>query len=86
MKRVRIGNRDGGVMMEYVILAVLIAAAVIGGVIVLSRSIGGGLIVAGEGATLREKTAKGTLDDSRVRRDDDAVQAGAQHDSMHEAQ
>ncbi|MEI6515865.1 MAG: hypothetical protein WCO77_07805 [bacterium] len=80
------GNRDGGVMMEYVILAVLIAAAVIGGVIVLSRSIGGGLIVAGEGATLREKTAKQTMDDSRVRRDDDAVQAKADYDAMHEAQ
>ncbi len=77
-------RRDGGVTMEYVILAVLIAAAVIVAVIVFSRAVGDGFLVAGKSATLREKSAKQTLESERVRRDDDAAAAKEYHDTMHE--
>jgi Flp pilus assembly pilin Flp len=70
--------------MEYVILAVLIAAAVVVAVVVFSRSIAGMFIVAGESATLREETAKQTLDTQRERRDADAGVAKEYHDAMHE--
>jgi Flp pilus assembly pilin Flp len=86
MKRRTIGNRDGGVMMEYVILAVLIAAAVIVAVITFGRAVGDGFFVAGQAATVREKTAKGTLDAERVRRDNDITASKDYHDSMHETQ
>ena len=79
-----LGNRAGGVMMEYVILAVLIAAAVVVAVILFSRSVATSFIAAGEGATLREKTAKKNYDVNRSHRDDDAVSARDYHDSMHE--
>jgi Flp pilus assembly pilin Flp len=73
-------------MMEYVILAVLIAAAVIVAVVAFSRSVGDGFFVSANAATLREKTAKKTLDTERVRRDNDAVSAKEYHDGMHEPQ
>ena len=84
--RTILGNRAGGVMMEYVVLAVLIAAAVVVAVITFSGSVGDGFFVAGKSATLREKTAKQTLDSERVRRDDDAASAKEYHDAMHESQ
>ena len=86
MRKRRLGDRTGGVMMEYVILAVLIAAAVVVAVITFSRAVGDGFFVAGKSVTLREKTAKQTLDDERVRRDNDAVSAKEYHDAMHETQ
>ena len=70
--------------MEYVILAVLIAAAVVVAVVVFSRSVASMFIVAGESATLREETAKKTLDTERAHRDDDAGVAKEYHDAMHE--
>ena len=77
-------RRAGGVNMEYVILAVLIAAAVVVAVVVFSRSVASMFIVAGESATLREETAKQTLDEQRARRDADADVAKEYHDAMHE--
>jgi Flp pilus assembly pilin Flp len=77
-------RRAGGVNMEYVILAVLIAAAVVVAVVVFSRSVAGMFIVAGESATLRENTAKQTLDTQRQRRNADAAVAKDYHDVMHE--
>ena len=77
-------SRAGGVNMEYVILAVLIAAAVVIAVIVFSRSVAGMFIVAGESATLREDTAKQTLEAQRVRRDEDTAVAKEYHDGMHD--
>ena len=73
-------------MMEYVILAVLIAAAVVVAVITFSRAVGDGFLVSGKAVTLREKTAKQTLDTERTRRDTDAVSAKEYHDAMHETQ
>ena len=81
-----LGNRAGGVMMEYVILAVLIAAALIVAVVAFSRSVGDGFFVSGKAVTLREKTAKQTLESERVRRDNDAAAAKEYHDRMHEPQ
>ena len=77
-------RRAGGVNMEYVILAVLIAAAVVVAVVVFSRSVASMFIVAGESATLREETAKQTLDTQREHRDKDAGVAKEYHDAMHE--
>ena len=85
MKDGYFGNRTGGVMMEYVLLAVLIAAALVVAVVAFSRSVGDGFFVSAKAATLREKTAKGTLDSERVRRDNDIKAAKDYHDTMHEA-
>ena len=74
----------GGVNMEYVILGVLIAAAVIVAVLMFSRTIASMFIVAGDGVTTREQKAKQELDGFRTDRDKDAQTAKDYHDSMHE--
>ena len=76
--------RSGGVTMEYVILAVLIAAAVVVAVVVFSRSLATMFITAGEGATLREETARQNLEMRRADRDADAEVSKQYHDAMHE--
>jgi cell division protein FtsL len=82
---IRAGDRRaGGINMEYVILAVLIAAAVVVAVVVFSRSVTSMFVVAGESATLREQTAKQTLDAQRKDRDADAAVSKEYHDVMHE--
>lgn len=73
-------------MMEYVILAVLIAAAVVAAVVTFSRAVGDSFQVAGQAATAREKTAKETMDKERVRRDNDIKYSQEYHDAMHEVQ
>ena len=78
------GNRRGGVMMEYVILAVLIAAAVVVAVAMFGKTIVGMFNVAGKGATTRHTEAKSTLDQTRSVQDADAAEAEQYHDSMHE--
>lgn len=78
------GNRTGGVMMEYVILAVLIAAAVVVAVAMFGKTIVGMFDVAGKGATTRHTEAKSTLESTRGTQDADASAAEAYHDSMHE--
>jgi len=78
------GDRSGGVMMEYVILAVLIAAAVVVAVAMFGKTIVGMFDVAGKGATTRHTEAKSTLDTTRSTQDSDAQAAEQYHDSMHE--
>ena len=78
------GDRTGGVMMEYVILAVLIAAAVVVAVAMFGKTIVGMFDVAGKGATTRHSEAKSTLDSTRSDQDADADAAKQYHDSMHE--
>jgi Flp pilus assembly pilin Flp len=79
-----LADRSGGVNMEYVILAVLIAAAVVVAVVVFSRSVASMFIVAGEGASTQHTKAKTELDKYRQDRDKDAKIAVEYHDSMHE--
>ncbi len=76
--------KQGGVTMEYVLLAVLIAAALVVAVVVFSRSIGTMFFAAGDGATLRHTQAKQDLDMRRADRDADAQVAEDYHDSFHE--
>ena len=78
------GDRAGGVMMEYVILAVLIAAAVVVAVAMFGKTIVGMFNVAGKGATTRHSEAKTTLDTTRQTQDADAQAASDYHDNMHE--
>jgi len=78
------GDRAGGVMMEYVILAVLIAAAVVVAVAMFGKTIVGMFDVAGKGATTRHSEAKSTLETTRTTQDTDAQSASDYHDSMHE--
>ena len=78
------GNKTGGVMMEYVILAVLIAAAVVVAVAMFGKTLVGMFDVAGKAATTREKTAKKTLDATRTEQDTKAQEAKDYHDNMHE--
>lgn len=78
------GDRAGGVMMEYVILAVLIAAAVVVAVAMFGKTIVGMFDVAGKGATTRHSDAKSALEETRGTQDDDASKAKEYHDSMHE--
>ena len=78
------GDRSGGVMMEYVILAVLIAAAVVVAVAMFGKTIVGMFDVAGKGATTRHSEAKSTLESTRSTQDSDANKAKEYHDGMHE--
>jgi len=78
------GQRAGGVMMEYVILAVLIAAAVVVAVAMFGKTIVGMFDTAGKGATTRHSEAKSTLEKTRQTQDSDAQSASDYHDSMHE--
>ncbi len=77
-------RRNGGVVMEYVILAVLIAAAVVIAVVVFSRSVATMFITASEATTLRETDAKQDLDMRRTDREADAKVSKDYHDSMHQ--
>ncbi len=78
------GNKNGGVMMEYVILAVLIAAAVVVAVAMFGKTIVNMFDVAAVGTTAREKTAKHVLEYARQEQDKDAAKARQYHDEMHE--
>ncbi len=79
------GDEVGGVMMEYVILAVLIAAAVVVAVAMFGKTLVGMFDVAAKGATGKHTEAHTTLTaDVRPTQDADAGKARAYHDSMHE--
>ena len=78
------GDERGGVMMEYVILAVLIAAAVVVAVAMFGRTIVGMFGVAGKGATAQHTEARQELDATRAQQDADAQAARDYHDDMHE--
>lgn len=77
------GDEKGAVMMEYVILAVLIAAAAVVAVAMFGKTIVGMFDVAGKGATGDHSGAKTTLDQTQVEQDQSAQDAKAYHDSMH---
>ena len=78
------GDERGGVMMEYVVLAVLIAAAVVVAVAMFGKTLVGMFDVGAKGATGRHTAAKAELDATRAEQDTSAADARTYHDSMHE--
>jgi Flp pilus assembly pilin Flp len=77
------GDQKGAVMMEYVIVAVLIAAACVTAVAMFGRTIVGMFSSAAKGATGDSAGAKTTQDAVRDDQTKDAKAAGAYHDSLH---
>jgi len=78
------GDKTGAVMMEYVILAVLIAAACVVAVAMFGKTIVGMFDVAAAGAT-GEHTAAAQLREDTVAEQDAAAQAAHEyHEDMHE--
>ncbi len=78
------GDRTGGVMMEYVILAVLIAAAVVVAVAMFGKTLVGMFDSAAKGATADHTGAKQAQDATRQEQDTSAQDAAKYHDSMHQ--
>ena len=78
-----LGEEKGAVAMEYVILAVLIAAAIVVAVAVFGKTIVGMFDVAGKGASAQHTDAKSTLDQVQQNQATGADQASQYHDSMH---
>ncbi|MEI6787860.1 MAG: hypothetical protein WCL49_05220 [bacterium] len=78
------GDKTGGVMMEYVILAVLIAAAVVVAVAMFGKTLVGMFGVAATSATAREKSAQTELKDVRKVTDDGIKASKKYSDDMHE--
>ena len=78
-----LGEEKGAVAMEYVILAVLIAAAIVVAVAVFGKTIVGMFDVAGKGASAQHTEAKSTLDKVQQDQATGADQASQYHDSMH---
>ena len=76
-------SRRGAVMMEYVIIAVLIAAACVAGVLVLSRATARGWGVSSRGATANHTEAASRQKASQNQTGEDAGVAEDYHDSMH---
>jgi Flp pilus assembly pilin Flp len=77
------GDQKGAVMMEYVIVAVLIAAACVVAVAMFGKTIVGMFDSAAKGSTGDHSGAKTTQDATRDTQDTDAKAAGGYHDSMH---
>lgn len=78
-----LGEEKGAVMMEYVIIAVLIAAACVVAVAIFGKTIVGMFDVAGKGASAQHTEAKSTLDQTQEDQKTGAGQASQYHDSMH---
>ena len=78
-----LGETRGAVMMEYVIVAVLIAAACVVAVAMFGKTIVGMFDVAAKGATGDHSGAKETLEQTQQTQSTDASQASEFHDSMH---
>lgn len=76
-------SRRGAVMMEYVIVGVLIAAACVLGVVTFSRSVLYAFDMSGKGATADSTKVKKGQDQYRAQLDEDSKGAKAYHDSMH---
>ena len=79
-----LGDRAGGVMMEYVILAVLIAAAVVVAVAMFGKTLVGMFDTAAKGATADHTGAKQAQDTTRTEQSQKAQAAAQYHDSMHQ--
>lgn len=77
-------DQAGAVNMEYVVLAVLIAAACVVAVVVFSRSVVSSFLTAGKGATMDHTGAHDDLVKRRQDREKDMEKAKAYHDSMHQ--
>jgi len=77
------GDEKGAVMMEYVIVAVLIAAACVTAVAMFGRTIVGMFSTAAKGATGDSAGAKTTQTAVRDDQKSDATKAGEYHDSLH---
>ena len=78
------GDRAGGVMMEYVILAVLIAAAAVVAVAVFGKTLVNMFNVAGKGAAGQHQAAQKVHEKAVTEQNDGAKTAGEYHDSMHD--
>lgn len=78
------GEETGAVMMEYVILAVLIAAACVVAVAMFGKTIVGMFDVAAKGATGDHTGAKSAQTATRTTEGNDKTNADAYHDSMHQ--
>lgn len=77
------GEENGAVMMEYVIIAVLIAAACVVAVAIFGKTIVGMFDVAGKGASAQHTEAKEVLDETQQEQEEGAQEASQYHDSMH---
>jgi len=77
------GDQKGAVMMEYVIVAVLIAAACVVAVAMFGKTIVGMFNVAAKGASTDHSGAKTELDSTRETQEGDAGKASSYHDDMH---
>jgi len=78
-----LGEEKGAVMMEYVIVAVLIAAACVVAVAVFGKTIVGMFNVAGKGASAQHTEAKSALDTTQSDQESGAKESSEYHDSMH---
>ena len=78
-----LGEEKGAVMMEYVIVAVLIAAACVVAVAMFGKTIVGMFDTAAKGATGDHTGAKQSLDSTQQTQSQDASKASEFHDSMH---
>ena len=74
----------GAVLLEYVVVGVLIVAACVLGVLVLSRAIFFGWDVSGVGSTGRHESAKNARQGYADQVKKDAQQAEKYHDDFHE--
>ena len=77
------GEEKGAVMMEYVIVAVLIAGACVVAVAMFGKTIVGMFDTAAKGATADHTGAEETLGTTRTTQGTDADKASKYHDSMH---
>ena len=77
------GDEKGAVMMEYVIVAVLIAAACVVAVAMFGKTIVGMFSVAAKGATGDAAAAKTEETTQREAQQENAKTAAEYHDSMH---
>ena len=78
-----LGEERGAVMMEYVIVAVLIAAACVVAVAMFGKTIVGMFDVAAKGASGDHSGAKETLDQTQQTQNADAAEPSEFHDRMH---
>ena len=79
-----LGDNTGGVMMEYVILAVLIAAAVVVAVAVFGKAIVGMFVVGTDAVTAQHTKAQSDLQATQQEANQGTQEAKDYHDSMHQ--
>ncbi|MBP5510070.1 MAG: hypothetical protein J6Z49_04060 [Kiritimatiellae bacterium] len=79
------GEEKGAVMMEYVIVAVLIAAAAVIGVAMFGKTIVGMFSVAGDGATGKGNEATTTLSTVQGNKNKGFIEAGQTADKFSDA-